>query len=56
MGTRDEKIHLARVLAVSGADDSIAALEALTRDQDAEVATEGSRALRILRARLESAS
>jgi len=55
-GTRDEKIHLARVLAVSGADDSIAALEALTRDQDAEVATEGSRALRILRARLESAS
>ncbi len=50
--SRDEKIHLARVLARSGGSDSIPHLEALTQDPDAEVATAGSRALRILRARV----
>ena len=52
IGTKDEKVYLARVLAVSGGQDSVASLEKLSRDGDAEVAQEGLRALRSLRARL----
>jgi len=51
--TKDEKIHLARVLAVSGDQKSVSHLQALARDPDTEVSAEGSRALRMLRARLE---
>jgi HEAT repeat protein len=54
-GTRDEKIQLARILARSGGQDSVAALEKLAKDEDAEVAGEGTRALRNLKARLGSA-
>jgi len=52
IGTKDEKVYLARVLAASGGQDSVASLEKLSRDGDAEVAQEGLRALRSLRARL----
>jgi HEAT repeat protein len=51
-GTRDEKIYLARVLARSGDKDSLPALEKVSQDTDAEVAQEGLRALKNLRARL----
>jgi len=51
-GTRDEKIGLARVLAVSGDKDSVPVLQKLSNDTDAEVAKEGLRALRSLQARL----
>ncbi len=51
--SKDEKIHLARVLARSGDSDTIPHLEALSRDLDAEVATAASQALRILRARVQ---
>ncbi len=51
-GTKDERIHLARVLARSGDEASVPHLETVSRDPDAEVATEGSRALQALRARL----
>lgn len=52
-GTRDEKIQLSRILAVSGDAASIPFLEKISRDADNEVAQEGLRALRSLRARLK---
>jgi HEAT repeat protein len=51
-GTRDEKIHLARVLAASGDAESVPYLQKMSQDPDAQVATEGLKALRELRARL----
>jgi len=50
--TKDEKIGLARVLAVSGDNESVAYLEKLSRDTDPDVAQEGLRAMRNLQARL----
>jgi HEAT repeat protein len=52
-GTRDEKIQLARILAASGDESSIPYLEKVSRDSDSDVAQEGLRALRTLRARLK---
>jgi HEAT repeat protein len=52
-GTRDEKIGISRVLAVSGDKSSIAPLDTLTRDPDSEVAQESLRALRSLKTRIE---
>jgi hypothetical protein len=52
IGTKDEKVYLARVLAVSGGQDTVSCLEKLSHDGDGEVAQEGLRALRSLRARL----
>jgi HEAT repeat protein len=51
-GTRDEKIYLARVLAASGDEASVAPLEKISRDSDNEVSQEGFQALRSLKARL----
>jgi HEAT repeat protein len=51
-GTRDEKIGLGQVLAVSGDAESVKYLEALAADSDAEVAQDGLRSLRTLKARL----
>ncbi|MEO8595823.1 MAG: HEAT repeat domain-containing protein [Candidatus Solibacter sp.] len=51
-GTKDEKIGLARVLAVSGDSESVAHLEKVSRDPDPEVAQEGLRALKNLQARM----
>ena len=51
-GTRDEKTMLAQILARSGDKDSLPVLEALAQDSDPDVAQEGVRALRSLRARL----
>ncbi len=50
--TKDEKIQLSIVLATSGDKDSIPSLETLSKDPDPDVAAEGIRSLRILRARL----
>lgn len=50
--TRDEKIQLSVVLARSGEGDSLPYLETLSTDSDSEVAQEGVRSLRTLRARL----
>ncbi len=50
--TKDEKIQLSIVLARSGDRDSIPPVEAISRDPDPEVAAEGIRSLRALRARL----
>lgn len=52
MATKDEKIELSIVLARSGERDSIPSLEALSVDPNPDVAAEGIRSLRILRARL----
>jgi len=52
MVTRDEKIGLAQVLSQSGDRDTLPALEDLSRDSDHDVAQEGLRALKNLRARL----
>ena len=52
IGTKDEKIYLARVLAASGGQESVACLERLSHDGDSDVAEEGLRALRTLKARL----
>ena len=52
-GTRDEKIQLSRILSASGDEASIPYLEKMSHDQDSEVAQEGLRALRSLRARLK---
>jgi HEAT repeat protein len=49
--TKEEKIQLAQVLARSGDKDSVAPLESLARDTDAEVQQEAERALRNLKAR-----
>jgi len=51
-GTRDEKIQLARILAVSGNSTVMPWLDKLSRDPDSQVAQEGLRALRSLRARV----
>jgi HEAT repeat protein len=51
-GTRDEKIYLARVLAVSGDAQALPYLQQMSQDPDAQVAGEGLKALRELRARL----
>jgi hypothetical protein len=51
-GTRDEKIYLSRILAVSGDADSVPYLDKTSHDADNDVAQEGLRALRSLRARL----
>jgi HEAT repeat protein len=51
-GAKDEKIYLARVMARSGAQDSLPPLEKVSHDTDSDVAQEGVRALRNLRARL----
>jgi len=50
--TKDEKIGLARVLARSGDNESVAPLDKLSRDPDPAVAQEGLRALRSLQSRL----
>jgi HEAT repeat protein len=50
--TKDEKIGLARVLAMSGDKESVPYLEKLSRDTDPDVAQGGLRALRNLQARL----
>ena len=50
--TKDEKTGLAQVLAVSGANDSIAPLETLSKDTDPEVSKEALRSLKNLRARM----
>jgi HEAT repeat protein len=50
--TRDEKTGIAQALASSGGEDSIGPLEKLSKDEDAAVAREALRALRILRGRL----
>ena len=52
MGTKDEKIYLARVLAASGGKDAVPCLEKLSHDGDDQVAEEGLRALRTVKARL----
>jgi HEAT repeat protein len=52
MVTRDEKIGLAQVLSQSGDRDTLPVLEDLSRDPDHDVAQEGLRALKNLRARL----
>ena len=52
-GTRDEKIGLARILAITGDRESIAQVEWISKDSDGEVASEGLRALKALRARAE---
>ncbi len=49
--TKDEKTGLARVLAVSGAQDSIPYADTLSRDPNPDVAHAGLDALRTLRAR-----
>ncbi len=51
-GTKEEKIYLARVLARSGGQDAVPYLEKVSHDDDGEVAQEGLRALRTLKARL----
>jgi HEAT repeat protein len=51
-GTRDEKIYLAQILAVTGDRETEPHLEKISRDLDKQVAEEGLRALRNLRARL----
>ena len=51
-GTRDEKIGLARVLARSGDQSSLAPLQKLTNDTDPQVAQAALTAVRTLQARL----
>ncbi len=51
-GTKDEKIQLARILAVSGDSTAVPWLDKLSRDPDSALAQEGLRALRSLKARL----
>jgi hypothetical protein len=50
--TKEEKTGLAQVLGASGGQDSMAPLEALSQDPDADVSQEGLRAIKNLRARL----
>ena len=50
--TKDEKIQMSIVLARSGDRDSIPYLETVSMDPDSDVAQEGIRSLRTLRARL----
>ncbi len=51
-GTKDEKIQLARILAVTGDSSAVPWLDRLSRETDTNIAQEGLRALRSLRARL----
>jgi len=51
-GTKDEKIQMAIILARAGDRDSVPSLETLSKDTDPDVAAEGIRSLRNLRARL----
>jgi HEAT repeat protein len=51
-GTRDEKIYLARIFAISGDAAAIPYLQKMSQDADSQVAGEGLKALRELRARL----
>jgi HEAT repeat protein len=51
-GTKAEKIELAPILGLSGGQDTLACLEALSHDSDADVAEAGINALRTLKARL----
>jgi len=51
-GTKMEKVELARVLGQSGEKDSLAPLDELSHDGDAEVAQEALRALRSVKSRL----
>jgi HEAT repeat protein len=51
-GSKDEKIEVCRILAQSGGADSVAPLEGLTKDPDAQVAQEALRAVRSVRARI----
>jgi HEAT repeat protein len=50
--TKDEKTGLAWVLGQSGAEDSVAPLQSLTQDSDAEVSQEALRALKTLHTRV----
>jgi HEAT repeat protein len=50
--TKDEKIQMSMILARSGDKDSLPALQSLSMDSDPDVAAEGIRSLRTLRARL----
>jgi hypothetical protein len=50
--TKDEKIQLSTVFARAGDRDSLPYLETLSLDPDTEVAQEGVRSLRTLRALL----
>lgn len=50
--TKDEKIQMSIILARSGDRDTIPYLETISKDPDGEVAQEGIRGLRTLRARL----
>jgi hypothetical protein len=52
-GTRAERTGLASVFARSGDQATIAHLEQMSSDRDAEIATEGLRALQNLRTRLQ---
>jgi hypothetical protein len=52
-GTKGEKMQLSRILGASGEGDAIPYLDRVSRDSDIEVAQEGLRALRSLRARLK---
>jgi HEAT repeat protein len=50
--SKDEKVGLCGVLGASGDRDTLPALETVSKDPDADVALEGVRALRAVRARL----
>jgi HEAT repeat protein len=50
--TKDEKIQMSIILARSGDRDSIPYLETISKDPDGDIAQEGIRGLRTLRARL----
>jgi HEAT repeat protein len=50
--SKDEKIQFCGVLAQSGQNDSINFLQMLSKDSDPDVAAEGIRSLRVLRARV----
>jgi HEAT repeat protein len=50
--TKDEKIQMSIILARSGDRDSLPYLETISKDPDGDVAQEGIRSLRTLRARL----
>ena len=52
IATKEEKIQLSQVFAQSGGRDSVAPLEALSKDSESEVSQEAFRALRNLRARV----
>jgi HEAT repeat protein len=51
-GTKEEKIQLAQILSISGDAKTLTALDALSKDADADVAQEALRAVRALKARL----